>query len=331
VWSTAWVRNPEAELSSIDAALAKARAKAKYTTGIPLETDLAGEDSYESMDGDDPDDPPTIEVTPSRPSELRLADYMLAQLPQPALWAELRSETTDKLVQLIVRITEVEGPVHRTVVIERLRQSYGLGRVTGTTRDHVEHAITMAQRGGQVQGNDTFIWIGDAQLGRAPRRPVDGNIDHMPPTELKEVVLSTSRAVFGAPRGELVIEASRLLGFSRSGGRITEVLSHAVQELLDEGKLAESFGMIHAVDRAEEVATDLHGEWRTGETDLVSRLQAKGLEVIDKRTSGGAIWVIGGPELKPTLTEFEQSALRFRFAPGGGQSTSRRPAWWTRE
>ncbi|MFQ6025903.1 MAG: DUF3320 domain-containing protein [Dehalococcoidia bacterium] len=192
--------------------------------------------------------PSAAESVPDASHDFQLAEYMHAQLPNPARWAELRYETTDKLIQLIIHIAEVEGPVHREVVIERLRQRYGLGRVRGSTRDHVEHAISLAQHNARVLGDGTFIWLSDDQLRREPRAPVDGDIEHVPPVELMAIVLSTARAVFGAPRRELVIETARRLGFSRTSGRITEVLDRIVQGLLDEEKLTESFGMIHAKD-----------------------------------------------------------------------------------
>jgi len=54
--------------------------------------------------------------------------------------------------------------------------------------------------------------------------------------------------MFGAPRRDLVIEVARNLGFNRTGGRISEIIDNVVQELLDEGKLGESFGNIHPTE-----------------------------------------------------------------------------------
>ena len=331
VWSTAWVRNPEAELGRIESALSRARARANHTAEQPSESEDDDEDLSDPLVRDGPVDPPVIEITPSAPTEVRLADYVQAQIPHPARWAELRYETTEKLISLIARIADVEGPVHREVVIERLRLCYGLGRVRGTTRDHVERAITLAKRRGQIQGDSTFIWSREEQLRRAPRMLVDGNIDHVPPNELKALVLETARVVFGVPRRDLVIETARMIGFSRTGGHITEVLDRFVIKLLDEGKLTESFGMIHAVDSAIEEASYVHGKTGPRESSSADRLQDLGLEVIDKRSNGGAVWVVGGTELKDTLEKFAESGVRFKFAPRGSQSTGRRPAWWTRD
>ena len=65
-------------------------------------------------------------------------------------------------------------------------------------------------------------------------------------------------------------------------------------------------------------------------TSLIWRLSSVGLTTVDKRPSGGALWVIGGQELKPKLEAFVNDEIRFNFAPKGGQATKGRPAWWTK-
>ena len=81
-------------------------------------------------------------------------------------------------------------------------------------------------------------------MQRSPRRPVDGNIEHVPQTELKAITLSVLKTLFGAARQELVVETARRLGFDRTGRRITQVLDDIVQGLLDEEMIVESFGMV---------------------------------------------------------------------------------------
>jgi hypothetical protein len=56
---------------------------------------------------------------------------------------------------------------------------------------------------------------------------------------------------------------------------------------------------------------------------LLAQLRSKGLEVIDRRPEGGALWVSGGQDLAELLTQYG-----FKFAPQGSRSTRRRPAWY---
>ncbi len=64
---------------------------------------------------------------------------------------------------------------------------------------------------------------------------------------------------------------------------------------------------------------------------LIAYLKTKGLEVIDKREKGGALWVVGDKRLDPILKE---SRKRFGalwiFADHGSGSTRGRQAWYTK-
>ena len=115
--------------------------------------------------------------------------------------------------------------------------------VPGSTRAKVTHAIERAQTN-NVEDDGTFVWSDATQLQGKPRSPVDGNIDHIPPGEVEQVVLGVVIALSGAPLAALITETARTLGFTRTGSRIAEVLTAIIKRLLDDGQLSESFGMI---------------------------------------------------------------------------------------
>ena len=62
--------------------------------------------------------------------------------------------------------------------------------------------------------------------------------------------------------------------------------------------------------------------------DVVAFLSKKGLQVIDKRASGGSLWVLGGPELTQLMTELKCEGFKFTFAPSGGRVTHQAASWW---
>jgi hypothetical protein len=64
--------------------------------------------------------------------------------------------------------------------------------------------------------------------------------------------------------------------------------------------------------------------------DLMGYVQEKQLEIIDKRASGGALWVVGGTELAPLMDELKANGIAFSFAPQGGRASRHRPAWFTK-
>jgi very-short-patch-repair endonuclease len=63
--------------------------------------------------------------------------------------------------------------------------------------------------------------------------------------------------------------------------------------------------------------------------DLLAFLRSKGIEIIDKRSIGGALWIVGGSELWPLVKELGQKRIQFNFVLKGTKSTGYRPAWYT--
>jgi very-short-patch-repair endonuclease len=64
--------------------------------------------------------------------------------------------------------------------------------------------------------------------------------------------------------------------------------------------------------------------------NLLAYFSLKKLTVVDNRSKGGALWVIGGKELKPIFDEIKQKGTMFYFNERGGSATNHKPAWWTR-
>jgi superfamily I DNA/RNA helicase len=63
--------------------------------------------------------------------------------------------------------------------------------------------------------------------------------------------------------------------------------------------------------------------------ELVAHLASLGLEVVDKRSRGGALWVVGGTELANEMWKLKRaSGAEFAFVAAGGRSTGKRPAWY---
>ena len=173
-----------------------------------------------------------------------LKEYKKAKIPSAPEGRELGSESTRIIIERIGDIAKIEGPVHRDVVIDRLRKSYRLERVKGSTRARVQKSISDAIRRKIIKGDRRFIWSKDSQLSRPPRKAPDGNFEHIAPTELRVIVLTTADLAFGSTQHELAVETARMLGFTRTGKRIADAVKLTIQQLLLEGKLKESFGHI---------------------------------------------------------------------------------------
>ena len=66
------------------------------------------------------------------------------------------------------------------------------------------------------------------------------------------------------------------------------------------------------------------------EDQALAELEAAGVEYVDKRDNGGALWVIGGEELGDLLRGLSQYGFGFRYKESGGKATGGKPGWWSK-
>lgn len=64
--------------------------------------------------------------------------------------------------------------------------------------------------------------------------------------------------------------------------------------------------------------------------DVLQLLESNRVPFIDKRNSGGNLWMIGGEELTDVAAKAKTLGVTFRFKAGGGRATRGRDAWWAK-
>ena len=64
--------------------------------------------------------------------------------------------------------------------------------------------------------------------------------------------------------------------------------------------------------------------------EVIALLKKHGVKYIDKRHSNGALWIIGGSELRPIVEECLSLGVRFTFKENGGKVTGHKPSWWAK-
>ncbi|MED1797378.1 DUF4145 domain-containing protein [Brevibacillus porteri] len=93
--------------------------------------------------------------------------------------------------------------------------------------------------------------------------------------------------------------------------------------------LKEQFKHLHdKITQVAGIGTTVSQSVITGAVDVGDYLTGQGLTTIDKRPNGGALWVVGGWELKDVLFALKSYEIHFKFAKNGSQSTKRKPAWF---
>lgn len=69
---------------------------------------------------------------------------------------------------------------------------------------------------------------------------------------------------------------------------------------------------------------------RQSDDSLFSLLEEKGLEFVDKRNKGGALWITGGHELDEVILACAELGYKFFYSEKGGKATKNLPGWFLR-
>lgn len=64
--------------------------------------------------------------------------------------------------------------------------------------------------------------------------------------------------------------------------------------------------------------------------DIISLLKKNSVKYIDKRSSNGALWIVGGKELNDVVQKAKPLGYSFKFKEGGGKQTQGKDGWWTK-
>jgi hypothetical protein len=227
IWSTAWFYDRAAE----EARLREAIAGALGNDGSPVIRPASPGDVdvvVEDFDFDDfPEwayvyDPPAAPVGPARGQD----------------FCEPSSRST--LVRQIVEIVSSSGPIHEVVVLDVVRDSWGLGRTGSRMRDAFDAAVRSAVARGAIEVSGAFLEVpGQEVVVRVPES--DGatarRVAHVPPAELDLAIVQLLCDAGPTELDRLRTAWARLFGWRRVGPDIEVAFDEAVDRLLDGGRI----------------------------------------------------------------------------------------------
>ena len=67
-----------------------------------------------------------------------------------------------------------------------------------------------------------------------------------------------------------------------------------------------------------------------GKEDVIALLEREKVPYIDKRSKGGALWIIGGKELSDVVRQCKALGVWFNYKSDGGKSTKGKGGWWAK-
>lgn len=155
-----------------------------------------------------------------------------------------------QLIDLVSRIVQHEAPIHLDEVARRLREAFGLERITTRILNITEVALRQAARLGGICCKGDFWFASGRQLerprGRRHAAPSLRKHEKIAPEEYRLAISAALRESFSAERGELTASVARVLGFDRTGNGLESSISDEIDWMLKAGTIGESGGRLEA-------------------------------------------------------------------------------------
>lgn len=258
VWSRSWIKDPERELRKIEEALQEQSHVPESSSADSIDL---GVDEFEISPESNEDDHGTdLDAEEVEEEGNLFDDYIVAPLDDVdyADWDRYPRLTLD-LKNLVLAIVKVEGPVHRDVIIDRIRVHEGMGRVRGSKRDLMYGVMSELVDGEElvwlpeqsIEGDPLFLAISERKKVIVPRAASDEirrDVEHIALEELSEGAFVCAQVLYGSSFDELVRYTARSFGFERSGPKVKDRIGRAVGWLVVDGRLIGSQDMLTPVD-----------------------------------------------------------------------------------
>jgi hypothetical protein len=223
IWGTAWYRDRHSQEQRLRAAIEEAVA-------APVRGLLGGQ-------ADGGIDRPVITTEPaSLPQVPEWAQpYQVAVVDPLPYWIDPSTSSSLDMCPGIEQLAAVEGPVHLDILLQRLRDSWNIGRVGPRIRANIEAAIGLAN----VVRDGDFVTVPDRH-GAVVRTPVAAcarTVEQIADSELAAALLQLVQASAGVTRDDLTTAVARLYGWNRRGPDISARLNSLISNLVADGKL----------------------------------------------------------------------------------------------
>jgi very-short-patch-repair endonuclease len=235
IWSTDWFLRPEEEAAKVVQAIEAAKSHWRDADERAKDAVSAAPVEVTAPDEADVGAAPAAVATEAAAA----ATYLEAKL---SVRRQLDPHQTpvSEMVTHVVRVVSVEGPIHESEIVVRIRSAWGLARAGNRIRDAVQAAIKAATRKGDIAGGPFYVVPGQAVIVRS-RADVESQTlrrpEILPPEEVMLAILQVIERNYGAERDQLVQAVARLFGFGVTGVQLREVVQDALTALLESGRL----------------------------------------------------------------------------------------------
>ena len=234
VWSTEWIRNPEAE-------------KERLMSFIRNALIHHGEIVPETQPGSATEEIVGTEVVkPDRAvkSQSSTNPYNLPLYEEGKWWDRPTRRGNDNLsniADMVLAVVRVEQPIHMELMYKRVGQGFTTGKATQGVRETIDIAIRERMKG-EVVIEDQFIRLTTLTTVQARRSRLgdpDRTIEYISIPEIAAAMEKILVGAYGMDRTVLCSEAAKVFGFERTGAKIKQRTNEAVDYLIRTRKVSD--------------------------------------------------------------------------------------------
>lgn len=234
VWSTEWIRNPEAEKERLMSFIQNALI---HHGEIVSDTQIGN--AAKEIVG-------TEVVKPNRTvkSQNITNPYNLPLYEEGKWWDRPTRRGNDNLsniADMVLAVVKVEQPIHMELMYKRVGQGFTTGKATQEVRKTIDSAITDRMKG-EVVIEDQFIRLASLTTVQARRSRLgdpDRTIEYISIPEIAAAMEKILYGAYGMDRSVLCSEAAKVFGFERTGAKIKQRTNEAVDYLVRTGKVSD--------------------------------------------------------------------------------------------
>ena len=248
IWSTDWFQRPMEQLDLVVARIEA--AKAEHDADESRRAAPSGPLEIFAIEREEVTEIGIGRAEASGPETVR---YEEAVLTRPSHRHEDLHETpTGILSEMVEQVVAIEGPVHSSEVVARIRDAWGLKRAGARIQSAVERAIGVSVRMQRIIADDGFLTLPDQEITVRDRADTNSpslrRADMLPPQEIAVAMATTIRDNLGATRDEIVQSVSRALGIRSTSAQVKGVILARVDKAIAKGELVEQGGMLSFVE-----------------------------------------------------------------------------------
>src|SRR5216683_2930218 len=235
IWSTDWFLRPEEETAKVVQAIDAAKAHWRETDERAADSVSAVPIRFTAHEEADVD-VVTAEIDRGKSTITHYEEAKLSVRRQ----LDPHETPVSEMMKHVVRVVSVEGPIHESEIVVRIRSAWGLMRAGNRIREAVQAAIKAAKRKGDIAGGPFYL-VPDQAVVVRNRSDVESNTlrkpEILPPEEVRVAIAEVVEENYGAERDQLVQAVARLFGFGSTSAQLREVVETALTDLLDAGRL----------------------------------------------------------------------------------------------